>query len=188
MDMAAWLRELGLQRYEPMFRENEIDWEVLPELTEADLENLGLLLGPRKKLLKAIAELSGKPIALSPEATPPRPVRPEAERRQLTVLLCDLVGSTELSVRLDPEEMRDVIGSYQANVAEVVRRWDGHAAKYMGDGAGLLWLAASPRGRRRAGGTRRPRAGADGSISEPGRQFGAPGARRHRNRSRRCPG
>jgi hypothetical protein len=70
MDMEAWLRELGLERYEPTFRENEIDWEVLPELTEADLEKLGLLLGPRKKLLKAIAELSGQPIALSPEAAP----------------------------------------------------------------------------------------------------------------------
>jgi class 3 adenylate cyclase len=136
VDIAAWLRELGLERYEPAFRENEIDWEVLPELTEADLEKLGLLLGPRKKLLKAIAELSGKPIALSPEATPPpRPVRPEAERRQLTVLFCDLVGSTELSARLDPEEMREVIGAYQTAVAEVVRRWDGHLAKYMGDGA-----------------------------------------------------
>jgi class 3 adenylate cyclase len=134
MDMAAWLRELGLERYEPAFRENEIDWEVLPELTEADLEKLGLPLGPRKKLLKAIAELSGKPIALSP-APPPRSVRPEAERRQLTVLFCDLVGSTELSARLDPEEMREIIGAYQANVAEVVQRWDGHVAKYMGDGA-----------------------------------------------------
>jgi SAM domain (Sterile alpha motif) len=81
MDMAALLRNLGLERYEPAFRENEIDWEVLPELTEADFEKLGLSLGPRKKLLKAIAELSGRPSALSPEAAPPpRPVRPEAER------------------------------------------------------------------------------------------------------------
>jgi class 3 adenylate cyclase len=136
MDMAAWLRELGLEHYEPAFRENEIDWQVLPELTEADLEKLGLLLGPRRKLLKAIAELSGTPIALSREAAPPpRRMRPEAERRQLTVLFCDLVGSTELSARLDPEEMREVIGAYQANVAEVVRRWDGYVARYMGDGA-----------------------------------------------------
>jgi class 3 adenylate cyclase len=136
MDMAAWLRELGLERYEPAFRDNEIDWEVLPELTEADLEKIGLPLGTRKKLLKAIAQLPGKTIAPSPEAAPPpRPVRPEAERRQLTVLFCDLVGSTELSARLDPEEMREVIGTYQAHVAEVVRRWDGHVAKYMGDGA-----------------------------------------------------
>jgi hypothetical protein len=105
MDMAAWLRELGLGRYEPTFREHEIDPQVLPELTEADLEKIGLPLGPRKKLLKAIAELSGKPIALAPEAAPvSRPMRLEAERRQLTVLFCDLVGSTELSARLDPEE------------------------------------------------------------------------------------
>jgi class 3 adenylate cyclase len=135
VDVVAWLRELGLERYEPAFRENEIDWEVLPELTEADLEKLGLLLGPRKKLLKATAELSGKPIALSPEAAPPpRPLRPEAERRQLTVLFCDLVDSTALSARLDPEQMREVIRAYQIGVGEVVRRWEGHIAKYMGDG------------------------------------------------------
>ena len=87
MDIAAWLRNLGLERYEPAFRENEIDWEVLPELTEGDLEKLGLPLGPRKKLLKAIAGLSGKPTAVSTEVAPcPRPVAPEAERRQLTVM------------------------------------------------------------------------------------------------------
>jgi SAM domain (Sterile alpha motif) len=83
VDVALWLRGLGLERYEPAFRENEIDWEVLPELTEGDLEELGLPLGPRKKLIKAIAGLSGNPTTVSTEAEPsPRPVSPEAERRR----------------------------------------------------------------------------------------------------------
>ena len=96
MDVMAWLRDLGLDRYETAFRDNEIDWEVLPELSEADLEKLGLPLGPRKKLLKAIAALRAERSSASPAAGA------EAERRQLTVLFCDLVGSTELSGRLDP--------------------------------------------------------------------------------------
>src|SRR5512132_2774643 len=97
VDIADWLLELGLERYEPTFRENEIDWEVLPELTEADLEKIGLPLGPRKRLLKAIAGLSSNPIAVSREAAPyPRPIAADAERRQLTVMFVDLVGSTEL--------------------------------------------------------------------------------------------
>ena len=105
MDIAAWLRGLGLERYEPAFRENEIDAEVLPELTEAHLERLGLPLGPRLKLLKAIAALreaalpspalEPPPEAPAPAAAPPD----EAERRQLTVMFCDLVGSTALSAR-----------------------------------------------------------------------------------------
>ena len=107
-DIAAWLRELGLDRYEAAFRDNAIDAEVLPDLTDADLQKLGVLLGHRKKLLKAIAALragASAPASL-PEAAvevPPEPRRAaEAERRQLTVLFCDLVGSTELSARLDP--------------------------------------------------------------------------------------
>ena len=135
VDIAAWLRELGLERFEPVFRDNEIDWEVLPELTDADLEKLGLPLGPRKKLLKAIAGLSGKPTAVSTEVAPcPRPVAPEAERRQLTVLFCDLVGSTELSARLDPEDMSAVIRAYQSAVAGEITHFEGHVAKFMGDG------------------------------------------------------
>ena len=94
-------------RYETTFRDNEIDWEVLPELSEADLEKLGLPLGPRKKLLKAIAALSAERSSASPAAGA------EAERRQLTVLFCDLVGSTELSGRLDPEDLSEVMRAYQ---------------------------------------------------------------------------
>jgi class 3 adenylate cyclase len=140
MDIAAWLRGLGLERYEPAFRENEIDLEVLSDLTEAHLAALGLPLGPRLRLLKAIAALregalpssvAGPPAevpALS--ATPPA----EAERRQLTVLFCDLVGSTALSARLDPEDLRVVIGAYHRCAAGVIERAGGFTAKYMGDG------------------------------------------------------
>jgi class 3 adenylate cyclase len=140
MDIAAWLRGLGLERYEPAFRENEIDPEVLPELTEADLVTLGLPLGPRKKLLNAIAALSegalrspaAKPRAEAP--VPPAAPAAEAERRQLTVMFCDLVGSTTLSQSLDPEDLREIIGAYQRCVAATASRFAGFVAKYMGDG------------------------------------------------------
>ena len=134
MDIAVWLRGLGLERYEPAFRENEIDAEVLPELTEAHLERLGLPLGPRLRLLKAITALREGALppsnALAPAAAPSG----EAERRQLTVMFCDLVGSTALSARLDPEDLRAVLGAYQGCVTAAVRRFDGLVAKYMGDG------------------------------------------------------
>jgi class 3 adenylate cyclase/predicted ATPase len=131
-DVATWLKELGLERYEPAFRDNEITSAVLPKLTDADLKELGLPLGPRKLLLEAIASL--------PESLPAEPapisttVSREAERRQLTVLFVDLVGSTALAARLDPEDMGRVIRAYHETCAQVVERWDGHVAKYMGDG------------------------------------------------------
>src|ERR687892_681713 len=136
VDVGRWLQDLGLAQYAGTFAENDIDLEVLPHLGESDLEKLGVSLGHRKKLLHAIAALSAesRTVGLA-TAEPPEPKpRAEPERRQLTVLFCDLVGSTELSARLDPEDLREVIGAYQASVAEVVRRWDGHVAKYMGDG------------------------------------------------------
>jgi class 3 adenylate cyclase len=133
-DIAAWLRGLGLERYERAFRDAEVTADVLPDLTEADLEKLGLPLGPRKKLLRAMASLGSEN---GPEA-PPRPPGPgtrhEAERRQLTVMFIDLVGSTALSARLDPEDMREVIRAYQNMVAGEVSRLEGHVAKFMGDG------------------------------------------------------
>src|SRR5262245_9495733 len=135
MDVAGWLRGLGLECYEQAFRDNAIDAEVLAALTDADLEKLGVLLGHRKKLLKAIAEL-GKGVATTvslPEVTVELGVR-TAERRQLTVLFCDLVGSTALSTRLDPEDMGRVIRAYQSTCTDEVGRWGGHIAKYMGDG------------------------------------------------------
>jgi class 3 adenylate cyclase/predicted ATPase len=141
VDVAAWLRDVGLERYEQAFLEHDIRADVLADLTETDLEKLGVSLGDRKRFLKAIAALQVASSTESPRSdqvaasAPPAFAAREAERRQLTVLFCDLVGSTELSARLDPEEMREVIGAYQANVAEVVRRWDGYVARYMGDGA-----------------------------------------------------
>jgi class 3 adenylate cyclase/tetratricopeptide (TPR) repeat protein len=135
VDIAAWLRELGLERYEPVFRDNEIDWEILPELTEADLEKLGIPLGPRKKLLKAIVALGAMPESAGHEGAPiPKPGAHPAERRQLTVLFCDLVGSTEYATRLDPEDMGALVHAYHVVSKDVVTRWDGHIAKYMGDG------------------------------------------------------
>jgi class 3 adenylate cyclase/predicted ATPase len=131
MDIAEWLRGLGLERYAVAFRDNEIDWEALPKLTAEDLQDLGVVLGGhRRKLLEAIATLRGDvasiPKTIAAAAT--------AERRQLTVMFCDLVGSTALSARLDPEDLREVIGAYHAAIAEVIGRFDGFVAKYMGDG------------------------------------------------------
>ena len=128
MDVMAWLRDLGLDRHETAFRDNEIDWEVLPELSEADLEKLGLPVGPRKKLLKAIAALSAERSSASPATGA------EAERRQLTVLFCDLVGSTELSGRLDPEDLSEVMRAYQGCCAEVIGRFSGYVAS--------IWVTA----------------------------------------------
>jgi class 3 adenylate cyclase len=132
MDVGAWLRGLGLGQYDGTFRESEIEADILPELTEADLEKLGLPLGPRKRILKAIANLGD---AASAAASLARP-SPEdaAERRQLTVMFCDLAGSTALSARLDPEDMRQVIRAYQDACSGVVARYDGFVAKFMGDG------------------------------------------------------
>src|SRR5215831_819147 len=114
MDIETWLRGLGLQQYVAAFRDNAIDAEILPELTDADLEKLGVVLGHRKRLLKAIATLA----ATTPmvEASPVGPALPHsdvAERRHLTVMFCDLVGSTALSARLDVEDLREVISTYQ---------------------------------------------------------------------------
>jgi len=141
MDIAAWLRGLGLERYEATFRDNEIDWLVLPKLTGDDLKDIGVAaVGHRRKLLEAIAELSGGSAELrgppvSEEAGLSHPPDPtSAERRLLTIMFCDLVGSTALAARLDPEDLREVISAYHRAVTEVVGRFDGFVAKYMGDG------------------------------------------------------
>ena len=138
MDVAAWLRGLGLERYAAAFRDAEITAEALPELTEADLRELGLPLGPRKVVLKAIRNLAAPRPASGP-GRKPRPARAptapsQAERRQLTVMFVDLVGSTELSRRLDPEEMRELIRAYQNTVAGEITRFEGYVAKFLGDG------------------------------------------------------
>jgi class 3 adenylate cyclase/predicted ATPase len=133
MEIGTWLRSLGLERYEPAFRENEIDWEALPKLTAEDLKDLGVVLGNhRRRLLDAIAALGSA--EARPVAAPPPVGSGAAERRQLTVMFCDLVGSTALSTRHDPEDLRELIGDYHRAVAETVGRFDGFVAKYMGDG------------------------------------------------------
>ena len=141
--VSAWLENLGLGRYSEAFQCNAIAWDVLPELNEGDLEALGVLLGHRKTLLRAIAHLSQSaegrgpgsiPIAVSPE-TPPVPLeRDQAERRQLTVMFCDLVDSTALSRRLDPEDLQDVIRRFLDACSQAIGRFNGYIAKYMGDG------------------------------------------------------
>src|SRR5271170_8085712 len=108
MDLADWLRSLGLGQYESTFRENDIDLEVLPELTEADFEKVGVSLGHRKRLLKAIAGVKAAPDEPKAALAASAPVGDAAERRQLTVMFCDLVGSTAMSARLDPEDMRTI--------------------------------------------------------------------------------
>src|ERR1700734_2673224 len=139
MDVASWLRSLGLEQYEAVLRENEVDESVLPDLTEDHLRELGFPLGARLKILKAIGALhSNKNSALPTDATTSAPpsAAPEdrAERRQVTVMFSDLVGSTALSGRMDPEDLREVISAYQKCVAETVGRFGGFVAKYMGDG------------------------------------------------------
>jgi class 3 adenylate cyclase/tetratricopeptide (TPR) repeat protein len=134
MDVAAWLQGLGLGQYANTFRESEIEADVLPDLTDADLEKLGLPLGPRKRILKAIANLGEEDKAPQPTSLVRPSPKDAAERRQLTVMFCDLVGSTALSARLDPEDMRQVIRTYQDACSGVVARYDGFVAKFMGDG------------------------------------------------------
>src|ERR1700731_4710935 len=136
MDIAAWLQGLGLERYVPAFRDNEIDWAVLPKLTSEDLREIGVAaIGHRRKLLDAIAALGATVPTAAVTATSSDPPAPsDAERRQLTVMFCDLVGSTALSARLDPEDLRDVIAAYHRAVADIVGNLDGFVAKYMGDG------------------------------------------------------
>ena len=142
MDVVLWLRSLGLGKYEAVFRENEIDETVLPNLTGEDLKHLGVsIVGHRRKILNAIAaqrcHASGKAPSVDATTTSSAPsAHPEdrAERRQVTVMFSDLVGSTALSARMDPEDLREVISTYQKCVTETVGRFGGFVAKYMGDG------------------------------------------------------
>lgn len=139
INVADWLRRLGLEQYAPAFAANDIDGEVLSELTTDDLIGLDVAsIGHRRKLLAAIAGLRGEK-----EAVPAAAIS-EAERRQLTVRFCDLVGSTALSARFDPEDLREVIGAYHHCVADTVARLAGFVAKYFGDG--VLIYFGYPRG------------------------------------------
>jgi class 3 adenylate cyclase/tetratricopeptide (TPR) repeat protein len=140
MDVGRWLRSLGLGRYEATFVENAIDSDVLPDLTEGDLEKLGIPLGDRKRLIKAIKSmLAGASPALitNAEGQTTRTGQPHAaaaERRQLTVMICDLVGSTALSARLDPEDMSAVLDAFQAACRRIVASYDGFIGDFRGDG------------------------------------------------------
>ncbi|MFQ5972389.1 MAG: AAA family ATPase [Alphaproteobacteria bacterium] len=131
--LRAWLDRHGLGKYAELFAENDIGLDVLPDLTDADLEKLGVSLGDRRRILKAAASVEGADKSPGPPV-PPRAETREAERRQLTVVFCDLVGSTELSIQLDPEDFREVVKVYQEACAAVVARFEGHIAKYLGDG------------------------------------------------------
>jgi predicted ATPase/class 3 adenylate cyclase len=134
-DIGAWLEQLGLGRYAEAFVENGVDLRALPHLTDEDLRELGVLLGHRRVLLAAITSLADQQHEGQGDGPiPALPPQGEAERRQLTVMFVDLVGSTALSERLDPEDLRDVIRSYQNAVAGEVARYEGHVAKFMGDG------------------------------------------------------
>ena len=143
MDVVVWLRSMGLGKYEAAFRENKIDDTVLPSLTAEDLKDLGVgLVGDRRKLLEAIAALradtSAKTVPTAPTAAAAPTSAPAAEaageRRYLTVMFCDLVGSTSISAQLDAEEWRDLIGTYLDVASAAVREMGGHVAKKLGDG------------------------------------------------------
>jgi class 3 adenylate cyclase/predicted ATPase len=195
MDVGDWLRSVGLGQYEATFRANEIDADILPELTDSDLEKLGLPLGHRKRLLKAIASLSAA--ATAPPTTIPRTAADASERRQLTVMFVDLVGSTALSAKLDPEDLRSVIGAYHRCCTELIERDGGFVAKYMGDGvlayfgypqaqeddaelavqAGLAIVAAVPQLRTVAGVPLRVRVGIATGVVVVGDLIGAGAAR-----------
>ena len=137
MDIGDWLRDLGLGRYEAIFSKNAIDVDILPELTEADFEKLAIPLGDRKRLLKAISALgasAARGLGAGKDAASMHARAGGAERRHLTVMICDLAGSTALSTRLDPEDMRTVMDAYHAACARIVRAYDGFLAEFRGDG------------------------------------------------------
>jgi class 3 adenylate cyclase len=141
-EIADWLLKLGMSEYAQRFSENGIDFGVLADITDQDLKEIGVLLGHRRKILRAIRELADTrgPLKAPPSsATSPTPsvdtaIMSSAERRQVTEMFSDLVGSTALSARMDPEDLREVIAAYQKAVTETVQRFGGFVAKYMGDG------------------------------------------------------
>jgi class 3 adenylate cyclase len=143
MDIGGWLRGLGLEQYAQLFRDNDIDGEILRGMTAEDLKELGISsFGHRRKLLNAITAVGGesptRDVAQSATSVTSAPTSPPpidaAERRQLTVMFCDLVGSTPLAARYDPEDLREIVGAYHRCVADTVGRFGGFVAKYMGDG------------------------------------------------------
>src|SRR5262249_42978869 len=136
-DLRQWLESIGLRQYADLFAQNQVDYDVLSDLSEQDLEKLGIPLGHRKKLLRAMPQQPAtRPPALPgdehDESTHAAQIG--AERRHLTVLICDLVDSTALSARLDPEDLRQILHDFQSCCGEAIRRYEGHIARFMGDG------------------------------------------------------
>jgi predicted ATPase/class 3 adenylate cyclase len=129
--VVEWLGSIGLRQYAALFEQQRIELDVVPQLTDDDLKELGIPLGDRKRLLSAISALAG---SVPPEASPAH-AGPAAERRQITVVFCDLAGSTELAIRLDPEDLAAAMTSYHDCCKEVIERWGGHVAEFLGDGA-----------------------------------------------------
>ena len=146
MDLGGWLQSLGLGQYEAAFRENAIDLSVLSELTDGDLEKVGVLLGHRRKILRAISELnstaaSAQAAKLTPIVAPPisKVVEAAAERRPITVMFCDLVGSTSLASRLDAEDWHNMVNAYLEAASNAVIGLGGHVLKKLGDGLMALF-------------------------------------------------
>src|SRR5271165_5218717 len=154
MDVGEWLKGIGLGQYEATFRAHDIDVDVLPDVTEADLEKIGLPLGARKRLMKGIANLRpaesqpplesfgtapGRSRPLAAPSPAPRTFRPDAERRPITVMFCDLVGSTALASRLDAEDWRSLVNAYLDEASTAVTRLGGHVLKRLGDGLMALF-------------------------------------------------
>jgi class 3 adenylate cyclase len=131
--IAEWLKSLGMSEYMERFAQNRIDFSVLPDLTDQDLKELGVVLGDRRKILRAISQLTSSPQTTVPPVDA-RPLGSSAERRQLTVMFSDLVGSTELSTRLDPEDLQEVIRAYHRRCHDVIAKFGGFVARFMGDG------------------------------------------------------
>ncbi|HYZ25208.1 MAG TPA: adenylate/guanylate cyclase domain-containing protein, partial [Rhodopila sp.] len=146
MNVADWLRTLGLERYEAVFRENAVSADLIPSLTAEDIKDLGITaVGDRRRLMDAIAKLhrkgelalhvsTGDPATGFADEVPDRTPQSAAERRQVSVMFCDMMDSTQLSTRLDPEDLSAVIRSYQSIVATTIAHFDGFIARYVGDG------------------------------------------------------
>ena len=140
MDVGSWLRSLGLGQYEAAFRDNSIDADVLPDLSDGDLAQLGINLGDRKRLLKAIASLGPTEPAAKPTRPPPLSSSTDgAERRPITVMFCDLVGSTSLAAKLDAEDWRNLVNVYLDQASAAVTDFGGHVLKRLGDGLMALF-------------------------------------------------
>jgi class 3 adenylate cyclase len=138
-DLGKLLRRLGLERYQQLLTDNDIDAEILPHLSDADLKELGLSLGQRKRFLRAIEALQAETRANEPARAQPAPTlgpmsAAEAERRQLTITFFDLVGSTEMSSLLEPEDMHEVVTNFQQVCTRAIHRYEGHVSRFLGDG------------------------------------------------------